>query len=401
MGPLAGVSIVDLTQGIAGPFCGKVLAQLSADVLKVERPGGDPSRRYGPFPDDSPHAEKSGQFLHLNTSKRGITLDASTRVGRALLLALLEPRDVLLESFTPGTMERLGLGPVVLRDRFPSLVITSISNFGQTGPYRDYRSSELVSYAVGGPLQSTGIPERQPIKLGATIVQHQAGLAAALATATSYFGIRNRGTGGDHVDFAISESQAGNQDRRTSQLVAFQHTGQTFTRKHGSISLTGGEKPCMDGHVIIGTPDPQFFDFMKALGREDVREDPRFATAEQRLVRGRADEMEIDYLLPWMLERTKADISGYLQSQRLSCTPVLTLAETLSDPAYCGRGFWQRVEHPIAGPLDHCAPFRLSASPTPPLRPAPRLGKHNVDVYRGELGLSSAEMARLRRLHVI
>jgi crotonobetainyl-CoA:carnitine CoA-transferase CaiB-like acyl-CoA transferase len=157
----------------------------------------------------------------------------------------------------------------------------------------------------------------------------------------------------------------------------------------------------MDGHVIIGTPDPQFFDFMKAIGREDVREDPRFATAEQRLIRGRADELEIDYLLPWMLERTKADISVYLQSQRLSCTPVLTLTETLSDPAYRGRGFWQRVEHPIAGPLDHCAPFRFSASPTPPLRPAPRLGEHNVDVYRGELGLSPAEMARLRRLHVI
>jgi crotonobetainyl-CoA:carnitine CoA-transferase CaiB-like acyl-CoA transferase len=401
-GPLAGVRVLDFSQRIAGPYCGKLLAQLGADVVKAEPPGrGDPSRTYGPFPNDIPHAEKSAQFLHLNLSKRGVTLDLSTVLGQRIALNLLEESHIVIESFKPGAMERLGLGPEMLRTRFPRLIVTSISNFGQGGPYRDWLSSEAITYAMGGPMQTTGLPEYEPVKLGATAIQHSAGLVAALATLTSWLGSL-RSAHGDHLDVSLFETQAGTIDRRTPQLVAHQHTGASFTRRPAGSMVAAGARPCKDGYVIMAVPDPSFERFKDLVGGQRALDDPRFASTDDKMKPGRADEFDIDYLLPWLLERTMDEACSQAQALRVACTPVYSAKDLLTAPLFRERALWQAVTHPRAGTFEHPrAAFRFGDNPPLELTPSPTLGQHNRDIYTGELGMADVELARLRRLGVI
>ncbi len=198
---LSDIRVLDFTQYIAGPYCAKLLADYGAEVVKVERPGtGDGARCIGPFPNDTPHPEKSGTFLHLNTNKRSITLDLKTDEGRRIALDLAARSDAVVESFRPGTMEGFGLSYEALSTVNPSLVMTSISNFGQTGPYRDRRGSELIFYGMGGELYSTGVSEKEPLKLGGTVGLYQAGTIAAYATLGAIFTARDNGAG-QHVTF--------------------------------------------------------------------------------------------------------------------------------------------------------------------------------------------------------
>ena len=166
-GPLEGWQVLDLSQGVTGPYVTKLCSDYGADVIKVERPGlGDVSRRMGPFPGDDPHAEKSGMFLTLNTGKRGVTLDLATRTGRELLLQLAGQSDLIIESYRPGTLERFGLTPERFAAANPAAALVRISNFGQTGPRRDFAADDLIEYAASGVFQVTGLPDREPVALG-------------------------------------------------------------------------------------------------------------------------------------------------------------------------------------------------------------------------------------------
>ncbi|MDP7533699.1 MAG: CoA transferase, partial [SAR202 cluster bacterium] len=252
---LSDITILDFTQGIAGPYCTKLLADYGANVIKIERPAtGDGARRLGPFPNDVEHPEKSGAFLHLNTNKRGIALDLNSDGGREAAFELARRSDLVVESFRPGTMERFGLDYSSLNAANPSLVMTSISNFGQTGPYRDWRASELILYGMGGELISTGIIEREPVKMGGNVGSYQAGTVAAYASLAAVTGARDRGTG-EYVDVAIIETQAGSIDRRMSLLLAYQYNDETTTRESldaaSGTGFPGGVYPCADGYVQI------------------------------------------------------------------------------------------------------------------------------------------------------
>lgn len=168
-GPLEGIRVLDLTQGIAGPYATKLCSDYGADVVKIEHPQrGDIARRLGPFPTDEPHSERSGMFLELNTGKQSVTLDLSTASGRGILLRLAAAADVIVESFRPGTLERLGLGPEVLHEANPRAALVRISNFGQTGPYRDFRADDMLLYAMGGVLAVTAVEGRDPVESGCT-----------------------------------------------------------------------------------------------------------------------------------------------------------------------------------------------------------------------------------------
>ena len=180
---LSDVRILDLTRHVAGPFCTKMLADYGADVIKVERPnGGDVTRRMGPFPDDVPHLEKSGLFLHLNTNKRGVTLNLRSATGKRMFMELVKQVDVVVENFAPRVLPSLGLAYEDLEQINPQVILVSISNFGQTGPYRDYKASEIVLHGMGGNLRSLGLPEREPVKYGSHVALRQAGLIGAAAT---------------------------------------------------------------------------------------------------------------------------------------------------------------------------------------------------------------------------
>ena len=225
---LADLRVLDLTHHIAGPYCTKLLADYGAEVIKIERPdGGDPARRYGPFPHDEPHPEKSALFLHLNTNKRGITLNLKTSAGRDLFTELVRQVDVVVENFSPRVMRNLGFTYETLERLNPGLVMTSISNFGQTGPYRDYKAQDILIYAMGGAMHQTGVAEREPIKMAGNLMQYHGGTMAATATLVGVWGAQIQGIG-QHIDVSLFETHAGTVDRRSTFLTAYAYAGETI-----------------------------------------------------------------------------------------------------------------------------------------------------------------------------
>src|SRR5579883_3055451 len=223
------VAVLDLTQHIAGPYATRLLADLGADVIKVERPGGDPARRLGPFQAVEEHPEKSGLFFYLNCNKRSVVLDLTSDAGRAALAKLAERADLVVESFRPGVLDRLGCGWEFFHAIKPSLPLVSISNFGQSGPYRDYKASELVLYGFAGEMYSMGLRERGPVKMAGTAALFESGSAIAVAAAGALFASKRFGIG-QWVDISLAETHFGGVDRRHAAAIGYQFSGRKMVR---------------------------------------------------------------------------------------------------------------------------------------------------------------------------
>ena len=313
-GLLEGVRALDLTHYFAGPYCTRLLAGLGAEVVKVERPPlGDPLRGYGPFasrpaqakvgPSAGVPIEDGAWHLYLNAGKRSIGLDIKTDEGRDTLLQLAAKADVLVENFAPGALGRLGLGYEELRQVNPALVVTSISNFGQTGPYRDWKAAEVNLYAMGGLMNITGEPDREPLKEGAPLAQLGAGQNAFVATMAALMYAEETGEG-QQVDISIAEYAT---NILENALMQYSYSGQEYTRvgNRGYGRAAWGIYPCGDGFVgIIAGPDHRWPEVARIMEREELA-DPRFASR-----RGRQDNAdEVDALmLPWLIEHDKVDI---------------------------------------------------------------------------------------------
>jgi len=397
---LSDITVLDFTHWIAGPYCAKLLADYGADVVKVERPGiGDAARAMGPFPNDEPHPEKSGTFLHLNTNKRSITLDLKTDGGRRAALALAARADAAIESFRPGTMERFGLGFDALSAANPALVMTSISNFGQTGPYRDWRGSEIIFYGMGGELYSTGVREREPVKLGGTVGLYQAGAVAAYATLGAIFAARDEGAG-QRVDVSLMETQAGSIDRRMSMLLAYQYNGDVSGRvPMGSASGSGGYPsgtyPCADGYFQM-TGGNNYFDRARdMLGNPPELAGDEWLTPEAQMDDEMAGLFDAVFY-PWLLDRTKREIWEAAQRSKVLSGPLNTMEDLNLDPVFRERGAFERVDHPVAGELTYPGrPFIMGATPWAIRRPAPTLGQHTDEIL-SEIGATADEIEDLR-----
>ena len=397
---LSDIRVLDFTQYIAGPYCTKLLADYGAEVLKVERPGtGDGARRMGPFPNDTPHPEKSGTFLHLNTNKRSVTLDLKTDEGRQIALDLSARVDVVVESFRPGTMEDFGLSYEALSGANPSLVMTSISNFGQTGPYRDWRGSELIFYGMGGELYSTGVSEKEPLKLGGTVGLYQAGTIAAYATLGAIFAARDNGSG-QHIDVSIMETQTGSIDRRMSMLLAYQYNGEITERAPlgsatGSGGYPSGVYPCVDGFFQFTGGGNYFPRVLEMLGYPDELSGDEWLTPEAQAdedMQGLFDAV----FYPWLLERTKSEIWEVAQKSRVLSGPLNTMEDLHHDPIFHQRGAFAEAEHPEAETLRYPGrPFIMGATPWAIRRPAPLLGQHTDEIL-AELGLSDSQIGAFR-----
>ncbi|MBI4339942.1 MAG: CoA transferase [Chloroflexi bacterium] len=400
---LSGMRVIDLTHYIAGPACTKRLADYGADVIKVERPGtGDGVRNIGPFYHDDPHPEKSGLFLYLNTNKRGITLNLKTRLGKDILLELVKKADVVVESFRPGVMERLGLAYEDLEKVNPRLVMTSISNFGQTGPYRDYGMTELMAFGMGGPMYHKGQPDREPVKYGGMPSIFHAGAVASMATVVVYYGMCRHGTG-DYIDVSILDTQIGTLDGRVSALVQYQYTGHVGPRGAalgvGPAGAGSGMFPCADGYVHFygGT---RLERQTKMMGDPPELMDPKFYDPETQadpLVR---EEYEAHFL-SWLMRHTKREIFELGQKTTNVCAPRYTIDEVLEDPHIRLRDVFVQVEHPMTGQVKYPGrPFVMEETPWAIRRAAPLLGQHNVEVY-SELGYSKKDLVVLRENHII
>jgi crotonobetainyl-CoA:carnitine CoA-transferase CaiB-like acyl-CoA transferase len=399
---LEGVRVVDLTHYIAGPFATRLLADLGCDVVKVERPGGgDPARRLGPFYQDIPGPERSLLFFALNLNKRSVTLDLKTATGRALLRPLVEWADIVVESFAPGTLASLGLGYETLARWNPRVVLVSLSNFGQWGPYRDYQLDDLIAYGMGGPMLMTGIAGREPSTIALYIPLLHAGALAALAALVGL--TRAEVTGeGDWLDVSIFESQVGSQDRRAVALVGYQYTGMTFTRRPPSSAIASGIKPCKDGYVSFAGFGPRFLNVVAMLGRPDLLQDPRWATTEARARPEAAEAFDTEVLLPWLMARTMREVWQVAQARGVVAGPVFTVKDVVEDPVFQARGVWATVEHPVLGRVTLPGrPFLMEATPWAVRRPAPLLGQHNEEVWCGMVGLSRQDLVRLRQMGVV
>ncbi|MBI4493103.1 MAG: CoA transferase [Chloroflexi bacterium] len=403
-GPLAGVRVLDLTHHIAGPFCTKLLADAGADVVKVERPGlGDGLRSHEPFAGDEPGVERSGLFFHLNTSKRSVTLNFKTREGLAMLEELARRSDVLVENFRPGALDRAGLGADRLEALNPRLVVASISNFGQDGPYRDYKAIDAVFYALGGWMYSMGAPDKPPLYPSGSYAQYIAGLFACLGILPALYWADLAGEG-QRVDVSILEAVL---SVLVYDTVEYSYSGIRRGRfghrwSLGSVAgCTASVQPCKDGYVgvYLGHGEERWQLFVGALlERPDLLDDPRFAAPQGRVQN--VDELEA-ILREWLQEHTSEEIFHRAQELRLLFSTIPTTRDLAESPHWQARGYFQELEHPVLGRVTLPGPpFRLSATPLEFRRPAPLLGQHNAEVY-GELGYAPEDLVRLRELGVI
>lgn len=401
---LSDVKVLDLTWHIAGPYCTKLLADYGAEVIKVEKPGeGDPARRMAPFFKDDPHPEKSGLFLHLNTNKKGITLNLKSAKGKKILKELAKDADILVESFRPHVMPSLGLDYETLEQINPKLLMASISSFGQTGPYRDFKASEIVEYAMGGEMYSTGTAGREPLKLGGNVTQYQAGTVAAVSIMGGLYAAQSQGVG-QHVDVSIMETQAGSTDRRIIYLLAYACAGVITTRwpppreAVRMMILPQGVYPCKDGFVNTLSLPQWWPRYLEAMEMPELKDDPRF----QNIFSAEAG-MEFDAIwYSWLADHTKDELFEIFRRANIASAPVNSPEDILGNPHLKAREYFTEIDHPETGKVTYPgAPIHMMETPPKTRYPAPLLGQHNKDIYCDRLGYTREDLVKLRESGII
>lgn len=407
---LAGVKVLDLSDAKAF-FCGKILATVGADVIKIERPEGDVERSYPPFHRDEAGLERSLYWKAFNTDKRGITLDISVPQGKKLLLRLLRESDILIESFAPGHLAQLGLGYDALRTINPKLVMVSVTAFGQSGPYSQYKGSELIAVAMGGVLANTGYQERPPVKEALESTYFHGGCAGALGALLGYYHVL-RGGDGQHVDVSLQEVAA---SRLTSAILAWQFE-QINLKREGDKSQLGPTAttwfwPCKDGFLfwhmlggLHGAPanraltewvDEHFAD--NAL--REVKDWRTFDKAGISQVQW--DRFEA-VLRPFFMLFTKEEIRRESLRRGVNATVANDADEVLHSEQLRIRDYWARIDDPVVGAMAYPRYlFKATDSDNFTERAAPGLGADNEDVYGKQLGLSRTEIEHLKDNHVI
>ncbi|MBI4300547.1 MAG: CoA transferase [Chloroflexi bacterium] len=393
-GPLDGVTVLDLTEYIAGPYATKLLAEYGADVVKVERPGGDPARLLPPFKGGDPHPERSGTFFYFNTNKRSLMLDLKHPRGPEVFGRLVDRADVVVESYRPGVLDALGVGWESIHARRPSLPMVSITNFGQTGPYRDYKGSDLVLYAFAGEMYSMGILSREPVKMYGTAALVESGAAAATAIFAAFLVSARQGIG-QHVDFSIADSHFGGLDRRHATAIAYEFSGRKTTRAPaGAIGFLGGVYPCADGYVVFTSAAGRMDRVKQMLGSPNWLDNPKWFQAGASVKPDLVEEFHLHFY-PWLLERTKRQVWEEAREAKVLCGPLFTVEELFQDPHFRERGFWEDVYHPELGDFELPGrPFTMHGSSSDPRRPAPLLGQHTAEVLQ-EAGYSCDEVRAL------
>jgi len=393
------IVVLDCTEGVAGGYCTKLLADFGAAVIKIEKPGvGDSSRHMGPFLNDDPDKEKSGTFFYLNTNKKSITLNLETKTGRNIFLRLVEKADVVVESFEPGKMAVFGLAYESLTKVKPQIILTSITGFGQTGPYRDYKTTNLVTFGLSGA-QYTSRPathtSSRPVVEGGRQAEFTTGLLSFSATVAALCDRIDSGKG-TWIDMSAQECLASTLGANISE---YPYIG--LSRKTNPFAIhgypIGYSVPCKDGWISLtpglgGAPNIPLL-----IEQPELLEDPFFTKPAQRM----AEPEKFDALLtPWLKEHTKWEITKQAQELKLAFTPVLTPGELEEDEQLKAKGFFMKTQHPVMGEVTYPGdPMKLSETPAR-VGKAPLLGEDNVTIYNG-LGYSKADLVTLTEQKII
>ena len=406
--------VLDLADG-RGAFCGKILADLGADVIKIEPPWGDPSRRIGPFYQDDPHPEKSLFWACYASNKRGITLNLETGEGGKLLRRLVQSAHFLVESYRPGYLADLGLGWRDLRELNPSLIMVSITPFGQEGPYRDYQATDLVGMALSGMMYLTGDPDRPPVRVS-TPQFWAIGAASGAAGAMIANHYRLLTGKGQQVDASCQQAVA----RALSHAPMIWDLERLNMRRQGPYRPVGSVNlrinwGCQDGYVNFIQPGgltgarsmmnlSHWMD-EERLGHPVLRE-----TNWEEIGFGRFNKELLEEMTPplerFFKTKTKRELAQAALDRRILLFPVNDPKDLFQYPQLLARGFFQNIEPPLAKEGDRTMPMlgpfiRTSLEVQAPLRRAPRIGEHNQEIYQGKLGLTSTEMASLKEAQVI
>jgi crotonobetainyl-CoA:carnitine CoA-transferase CaiB-like acyl-CoA transferase len=397
---LSHLKVIELCNLVAGPYCTKLLADLGAMVIKAEPPGtGDEARKRGPFLNDIPNPETSGLFLYLNTNKLGITLDIKTATGKNILKELIKQTDVFVEDNPPKLMNELGLTYAELKKLNPRLVMTSITPFGQTGPYRDYKAYELNSFHAGGegyllPIQSPDL-SREPLKGGGLVGDCVCGLSSAIATLAATYRMRESGLG-QHVDVSKQDVLM---TMVLLMVAMFANMGVVPNRLKRPL-LMPLPMECQDGYTMISVlTDREWQDFVEFMGNPAWAQDERFSKWLQRHICG--DDIN-PHVMEWLSQHKKQEIFHKLQAKAVSAVPVNTAEDLVKSPQMEARGFFVDVHHPRAGKLKYpTVPYKFSETPCRMKRSAPLLGQHNVLVYCQMLGYTKEELAKMAEAGVI
>jgi formyl-CoA transferase len=391
---LSGMRILDLTQFEAGTTCTQFLGWLGADVLKIEPPGGEQSRRNRP---EVPGLDAMF-FLVFNSNKRSVTIDLKNPDWRALFLKMVERADVVVENFAPGVMEKFGLDYERLHATNPRVIVARIKGFGLSGPYSEYKSFDMIAQATGGIMSVTGFEDREPIRCGAAIGDTGTGVHTAAAIMAAY--IQRQRTGqGQLVEVAMQETVA---NLLRGRFVDHYREGKPSPRRGNGLvgGVPGGAYPCAPGgpndyaFIYVQPISPGMWrDFATAIGREDWLADPRLKDAKSRWEH--RDELN-GVIRAWTSARTKHEVMSALGKAGVPCGAILDTGEVLDDPHLNARGQIHTIEHKTRGRvrLPGC-PVHLSASPAP-TSPPPLAGEHTAEVLGELLGLSKDDVEKLR-----
>jgi len=412
-GPLAGLRILELANE-TGQFCGKLLGDLGADVVKIEPPGGEPCRHVGPFLDDIPDPERSLSFWHYNTSKRGITLNLQTADGRQLFGRLAATSDVILETFPPGFLESLRLDYEALREKNAGLIMCALTPFGQTGPWRDYASSDLLHMAAGGEMASSGydeadVPNAPPIAPGGGNAWHMGCHFAymAIMAALVYRTVAGRG---QYIDASVHDACALTTEAAVANYI---YRGEVLRRQTGRHHASGPtprtQFRAKDGNyvcaLVAGRLNPRYVrelaDLLDGYGMAGDLKDPKYQ--DPAVIAANTSHI-IDGLVANFIASLPAEEVYHAAQPRGFTWGAVRAPEALVDDAHLhDRGFWKEVEHPELGrsfvypgeaAIYNGSPWRIS-------RRAPLIGEHNAEIFCDELGLSRSELPILAENRVI
>jgi succinyl-CoA--D-citramalate CoA-transferase len=395
--PLQGVRVVEMGSLLAGPFCGQLLGDFGAEVIKVEPPGkGDPMREWG-------RHRKEGHTLWwpiIARNKKSVTLNLREGEGQQLARRLVETADVLVENFRPGTMERWGLGYEELSTTNPGLVMVRVSGYGQTGPYKDQAGFGSIGEAMGGIRHVTGFPDRPPPRVGISLGDSLAATFGALGAVTALYNREARGGRGQVVDVAIYEAVLALME---STIPEYALTGHIRGRTGAILPFVAPSNtyPTSDGdYVVIGAnADTVFGRFAKALGHPEWAESERYATHNAR----GENQQELDELISaWTRERTAQEVIEVMREASVPAGKLFTAEDMLSDEHYAARQNIVEVEDPDIGPfpMQDVVP-RLTETPGSVRWTGPKLGQHNDEVFKGALGLSEEDLGGLRERGIV
>ena len=385
--PLSGLRVLELGTFVSAPYCGKLFAGYGAEVIKIEPPGGDISRAHGPFKDGVPNAETSALFLYLNTGKRSVELDLRTPAGRDAFLRLAATADVVIENSRPADLRALGITYEAIRAVNPRIVLVSITTFGQDGPYSDFRSNNLVAFAMGGQMFITGTPEGGPVKNGGYQADYQGGLNGFSAAMLAVLAAERDGVG-QHVDVSVQQCMA---PILEAGIPYYSYMGRWAPLRRGNhMASYIGIYPCADGYVGVHVMPRNWKPFTEAIERPDLFDDPRFATGAARTLNN--DEL-MGELYGWAAGVNKREIYARAGRMRAPIAFVHTMDDILVSPQLNARGILTKIDHPVAGEASYFGPPWWMGPDGWSATRAPLLGEHTTEVLREVAGLSAPETA--------